>query len=309
MTANLKTLVEDSLTKDGWPPLKIETAVRLFDPNITLGEFFSVTSNCHLVQAKGFPSFKIMQAAFDDSKIKPEWKKAKKALIPLTARYLLSLVKANDSLMLDGTKDDFLAALKTYVKPCSGDKAESVTNDVLRGIRSFGLLNAQFYLASENASNLITLQELSAQSDETCQRFDVPTKELEKCIRTCKTSKAEVDLFRNEQGFQFSLNCNHCVTSIRNPNDALPKKLLAQYKDPATLGPGHGFVNKAMALFNANKAVPLDSTAAIRKHYEDSHRKGEPFALLQSGNHNLLLWCKFCSRDPTLHSHAFICCL
>ena len=308
MTTNLKNLVEQSLTKDGWSPAKIESAVKFFDPGMTLGEFYSITSNMHLVQSRGFPSFKLMQASYDYAKVNIDQKKAKKARVPLSARYLLSLVKSNDSLMLNGTKETFVTALKAYMLPWTGDKAENNTNDVLRGIRSFGLLNAKFYMASEESPQLTSLQQLSTQSDDDCQHMDIPTKELERCIRVCKTNKAEVDLFRNSDFFQLTFNCNHCPTSISNPNDSLSTDLLRQYKDAEASGPGHGFLNKSFALFNANKAMPMDNLAAITKHMEEAHRKGEPFALSQTASHSMLLPCRFCTSDPSLRMHAFICC-
>merc|ERR1712212_1138802 len=78
MTTNLKNLVEQSLTKDGWSPAKIESAVKFFDPGMTLGEFYSITSNMHLVQSRGFPSFKLMQASYDYAKVNIDQKKGQK---------------------------------------------------------------------------------------------------------------------------------------------------------------------------------------------------------------------------------------
>jgi len=244
-----------------------------------------------------------MQSAYDDARANPESKKTKKALIPISARFLLALLKSNDTLLLETPKENFIRTVREYIKPCPVQ-----TNPVLSGIRSYGLINSSLYLAAEDAPQQMSLQQLSSQDEESCQKMEIPVKDLEKTIKLCKSSKAEIDIFKVDSPITVVHSCFHCSSIIQDPRSHLSSDLYQQYQNPSQNGPGAGFTNPTMALFNAEKGCPLDSTNSIARHIETVHRKGEPHALIKMGIHNKILLCRFCVADEKLRMHALVCC-
>ena len=108
--ANLKGVIEEALKEQNVPAHKIHDCVRMFDPTVSVGEYQNTSVNQHLVQSRAFSSFKALQAAHDDSQTEPDPKKKlkKKISIPVNARFVLANLKANDILLLDSTKKNFV---------------------------------------------------------------------------------------------------------------------------------------------------------------------------------------------------------
>ena len=247
----------------GVPAHKIFDCVRNFDPTVSVGEYQNTSVNQHLVQSKAFSSFRALQAAWDDSQSEkdPKKKLKKKISISINARFVLANLKANDILLLDATKKNFVNALEFFSLPISEDKENH--NSVLASIRGNCLFSAQLYLAQEKAPKTKSLQALSTQKDEECTKREISPKELERIIRLCRTSKSEVELIKNEANLPLTYSCFHCNSSVcaetMKPEELEEFMRKAQEKTEG----GATYVNPVFACFNVLKATPLENLQVI----------------------------------------------
>ena len=127
--------------------------------------------------------------------------------IKIDTRFILANIKSTDQFFIDATKKNFLAAVKAYDQPTKEDQN---SDTVLGAIRGNAIFNAQLYLKSEESPSYLSLKKLSEQKEDELQKRDLNPKDIEKVIRLCKSSKAEVDLIRNENNLPISYSCFLC---------------------------------------------------------------------------------------------------
>ena len=332
-------MIEQSLREHNIPEHKISDAVRPFDQSLSVGEYFNSTTNAHVVQAKGFSSFKSLQACYDDAKNSAETKKTKKVELVLNARFILSTVKAYDLLLLDGTRAAFIKALRDFIAPVPASfGSKEASYPVLSAIRENCRYSANLYLTSVESPVTSSLENLSRMEDKSCQKRDIPLLQLDKVLKICKTSKSEINLLLTENAPHICFSCFHCPSSVvmdvskpkkaRNPaasvsvsgdngddgdddddddDDGGDDGDDDDDDDGDSFQPTH-HVNDLFKYFNVNKALPLESYADIKRHVDTVHRKGEPFAITKAGEHSHLFLCRFCTVDSSLTPYSFICC-
>ena len=231
LVESLRTVMSEAgIEKD-----KVEHSLSLFDPTVTVGEFQGRGQNSHLVKAKGFSSFEAFRAFVEENReTKRAWE------IEITPRYLLSLVKVNDSLLSDAARESYLSNLKRYVAEVEKDEEEEVriydatdegARQTLLTIRRNVLKNATLRLASEQQLFTQSLAEYADGGDFLPKRI-FPPKTTAKFLKFMGSSKViDLDLAKPEASdMPLAFNCNHC------PSRARPRKSASSSSTAAAAG-------------------------------------------------------------------------
>ena len=318
---NLKFLLKNVLSKAGFTEDQIAEATNVFSPNLTVTDYFNISGHSHLIKAKGFPSYRALTTCITETKGKRGDAK-KKASIPITARYILSLAKQNHSLFSDVIRKKFLFLVREFVKPTQDQ------GGILGTIRNHCLFTCALFLSCEENPRELSLEELAKIPDDHVNCRYLPIAQLEKTAKFCRTSKSAIDLVQNPEGVPVCFNWNICPSSVtRAPKEEGSQEKKDEFSrgdhDDSNRFIGQAastssasnnveeatFVDQVLANFNANKGIPLDGMDGILKHMKDVHSLGNPIASSAIAKHSLLLVCRFCEGDPQQYRHVLCCCL
>ena len=61
--------------ESGYSAEEVKEATQAFEPSLSVADYFNVTSNSHVIQCKGFSSFKALSTCLEEVKAKKEKKK------------------------------------------------------------------------------------------------------------------------------------------------------------------------------------------------------------------------------------------
>ena len=131
----------------------IEAILNQFDGNLSCEEYVSVFVNLHVLKACGFAHDRMFFACLQDLRASGD----KEKLIELTARFYVSVLKANDNFNSDSARNEFLKIVTKYATRAPLHKPdEKLVSQIgssglstLNSIRQNALFNIQSFLASE----------------------------------------------------------------------------------------------------------------------------------------------------------------
>ena len=249
--------VVKALKEQGYDSVVIDDATRMLDPNITVSQYQSLTANRHLVKSIGFSSFKATRACLDSAKKEPDQNKMRKAIIPISVKYIMANLKVNDQFLLDEPRKSFVTLVQNYVTPTNGERNGKTDNTVIGAIRHNCLLSANLFLESNKNPNTVPLHALAKYDIDQCETRSIPFRDLDKVIKTCQSSKCEQDILKNEVAIPIAFNCFLCTSACNeagSDSNTFPiSKEFAQSQAEHTQSTPL-FVDGSMAHFNALKA-------------------------------------------------------
>ena len=321
------------LQESGFSEMEIKDATSVFEPNMSVNEYFNISTNSHIVKSKAFPSYASLTTAISEEKNKKD--PQKKVILPINARYLLSLAKQHHALLDDTIRTKFLSLLKEYMR--APDLPNQDQGSILETIRANCMHTCTSFMTSEEDENtgLLPLQELAKfpDGDVTARHLSVAL--LEKIVRSCRNSKSSVDLVEQPDAFPLTHNCFLCPSTVfRRSHEIKPEKEggekgkerssaagieLSSDEDEeeeednqlGSLPAGEPtFVNSVMARYNAMRGTPLDSVDDVKRHFQDVHSVGSnAMGNAAVADHSLLLLCRYCEHDDTQYRNTYSCCL
>ena len=330
----MKKVLEES----GFNEMEIKDATSVFEPNMSVNEYFNISSNSHIVKSKAFPSYASLTTAISEEKNKKD--PQKKVILPINARYLLSLAKQHHALLDDTIRTKFLTLLKEYMR--ASDLPNQDQGSILETIRANCMHTCTSFMTSEGDENtgLLPLQELAKFPDGDVTARHLSLALLEKIVRSCRNSKSSVDLVEQPDAFPLTHNCFLCPSTVfHRSHEIKPEEEEGEDKgkkrrkkaDQSISSAGielssdeeeeeenqeglpagePTFVNSVMARYNAMRGTPLDSVDDVKRHFQDVHSVGNN-ALGNNAvaDHSLLLLCRYCENDDTQYRNTYSCCV
>ena len=327
----MRALLKKVLGESGFNEMEIKDATSVFEPNLSVSEYFSISTNSHIIKSKAFPSYQSLTTAISEEKKKKDAQK--KVILPINARYLLSLAKQHHALLDDTIRAKFLTLLKDYMR--APDLPNQDQGSILETIRANCMHTASYFMTSDEDENtgLLPLQELAKFPDADVNARHLSVALLERIVRSCTNSKSNVDLVEQPDAFPLTHNCFLCPSTVfRRSHEIKPeagkgeegRKKPDQPIRPAEIelssdedendqeSPPIGeptFINSVMARFNAMRGSPLDSVDDVKRHWKDIHSVGNAAMGNNAvADHSFLLLCRYCEND-TQYRNTFSCCV
>ena len=201
------------LGESGFNEMEIKDATSVFEPDLSVSEYFDISSNSHIIKAKAFPSYQSLTTAISEEKNKKN--PQKKVILPINARYLLSLAKQHHALLDDTIRTKFLSLLKEYLR--APDLPDQDQGSILETIRANCMHTATFFVTSDEdeGTGLVPLQELAKFSDADVTARHLSLALLEKIVRSCRnSSKSSVDLVEQPDAFPLTHSCFLCPSTV-----------------------------------------------------------------------------------------------
>ena len=242
----------------------------------------------------------------------------------LTPRVLIGIIKANDSLYSDVTRESFLTHMRKWYSLTerldNNTEASDENEQTLLTIRQNVLHNVTLRLASEESMITQSLAEYS-DSGELLPKRIFPAKTTAKFLKLVSSTKAlDIDLTKPESGeIPLAFHCGHCP-SMAHPRVADKKRKRRDNDDGddddddddsdgrrAAKRDKLVFVSDHLADFNVLKAQPIDSLEDFLRHNAAVHRVGKPNVVAETGAHCYCIVCRLC--DASTLKDAFVCCL
>ena len=271
-----------------------------------------------------FPNAKAFRAAFKDVK---QNRPKKNYLVKLTARYLLSLLKANDSLARDKVRSNFFANLRQYgdrvtalaKKPRSlpPDFSQPISEQAMKlliTIQNNSLINAKNALAAKakESEKILTLRDYSSRTQFDTLKF-VP-KTLEKVAKTIQSAgeRRSIDLVANPMEIPCQLNCFKCSSSGVVPAEVAPEPTSMSPSPPPpsdypfALPTPLSFVDPALEKANVWRIIPLQTVRDVETHELNFHTLHDASKLTSVNKHRFTFFCKHCSREEI--EWSLMCC-
>lgn len=321
---NLISALTKILLEAGYAQEKVDQTLTSFNTDVTIQEFTSYYNNAHVFKSMGFPNAKVFQAALQDIK----QNRPKKTFdIELNPKYLLSLIKSNDSLMQDKVRSNFYSNLKLFVdrvsalskKPPSqpyppGVSAQGIKTLIV--IQKNSIINAKNALAAKarEREKIVTLKEYSSRSQFPTLKF-VP-KVLEKVSKSIQTygRQRPIDLITNNMDIPCQLSCFKCSSSGRVPpttdtstNSRSMSPSPPPYVDPVLTPPQPlNFVDQALEKANVWRVIPLQTPFEVEQHDLTFHTLHDANKLTAVNRHSKTYFCRFCTKQEIQFS--LICC-
>ena len=235
----------------------IHDATQMLDPSITVSQYQALTCNRHVIKSIGFSSYRSLRACLDSAKKDPEQKKQRKAIITISAKYIMSNLKVNDQFLLDEPRNSFLKLVRDYSTPTKDERLGKTDNSVIGAIRHNCLLSAKLFLESNKNPNTLSLHDLAQYDPDQCETRSLSFKDIDKVIKTCQESKSEQDLLRNDSSIPTAFSCFLCP-SASNPedNESIPMSI------SKTLNKSQAGVDKATPVFQDGSIGRFNSLKA-----------------------------------------------
>ena len=326
---NLISALTKILLEAGYAQDKVDQTLTSFNTDVTIQEFTSYYHNTHVFKSMGFPNAKAFQAALQDIK---QNRPKKNFEVELSPQYLLSLIKANDSLMQDKVRSNFYSNLKLFVdrvsalskKPPSrpyppGVSAQGIKTLIV--IQKNSIINAKNALAAKarEREKIVTLKEYSGRSQFPTLKF-VP-KVLEKVSKSIQTlgRKRPIDLITNNTDIPCQLSCFKCSSSGKVPpseinpttdtstNSRSMSPSPPPYVDPVLTPPKPlNFVDQALEKANVWRVIPLQTPFDVEQHDLTFHTLHDANKLTAVNRHSKTYFCRFCTKQEIQFS--LICC-
>ena len=315
--------LKNNLVKDGLEAEHIDQIIQQFDPNISVDQYMQAFINLHILKAAAFSSERTFFALLNDLRSCGD----RKRLIQLTARFYSNLIKNNDNLSSDSSREAFLKHLKNYTlraplhRPDDNLRARVGVTGIatLSSIRQSCIFNARSCLNSEkNKSRVYTsLEAYSARDSFPTMEFTL--KQLEKMAKMIgQSNKEPVNLLKSFHGLPVVWNCYLCPSGDPSPPiNRYPNPNPSRSGDPRNdsdeeganesgIQPPVNFVDTTLARFNVNRVQPLSSKAAVDTHFHTAHMSLTPAQITDLRGHHYLLICVDCAHNDLCNS--LICC-
>ena len=308
---NLADALSKALRETGFDAEKQALVGSFFSPFDSVESFLQRSINCHLVKARGFPSFislsALIETAGDTDQVDANSKPTKLVNHEVTPRLVMSLIKGNPHLLDDSGRFNFIVKLKDFSAAANSflrtDDAEdgltpsgSWTN---RKIVENCLFNADLFLASEKEDKSTSLYDFCNSSVFPTRSF--ARRDLTSLIKVVTTSKSSYDLRdNNDKALKVSHNCFKCSShaSIKDEGETQERT-------------DYDLANEVDKFINVNRVMPLDNDKAIQEHNRRFHSIGDGTLDHLPNQHQYLIACNLCNSNnvPCLRHTQFVCCL
>ena len=317
---NLVKTLRACLENDGLGADFIEAILNQFDGNLSCEEYVSVFVNLHVLKACGFAHDRMFFACLQDLRASGD----KEKLIELTARFYVSVLKANDNFNSDSARNEFLKIVTKYATRAPLHKPdEKLVSQIgpsglstLNSIRQNALFNIQSFLASEKKREKLytPLEVYAARDSYPTLRFT--NKQLERLAKSINQSNKEpIDLMKSFQSFPISFCCFLCPSSDPSPHPSRSQSPTEEFEeggegpsssDRPTFRPPISFVDRVVGKFNVLRLEPRNSRAAVDAHYNNVHTSLTSGQVNDLHGHHYIFVCPECLHDNI--SDAVICC-
>ena len=308
---NLADVLSKALRETGFDAEKRALVGSFFSPFDSVESFLQRSVNCHLVKARGFPSFAslsaLVETVADTEQVDANLKPTKFVSHEVTPRLAMSLVKGNPHMLDDSARYSFIVKLKDFSAAANSflrtDDAEdgltpsgSLTN---RKIVENCLFNADLFLASEKEDKSTSLYDYCNSSVFPTRSFS--RRDLTSLMKVVTTSKSSYDLRdNNDKALKVSYNCFKCSShaSIKDEGEVEERT-------------DYGLANEVDRFINVNRVMPLDNEKAIQEHNRRFHSIGDGTLDHLPSQHQYLIACNLCNSNnaPCLRHTQFVCCL
>ena len=308
VTANLRMAISKAMREASFPLDKIEVILKTVDPKITVADYQRHQRNLHVIKARGFSSFESLCAFYNDTLTATP--RPKKVEMKLDEKVVTTLIRSNDQLQYDTTRDGFLVQIRRFLRatenPASPKDPGLASADTLSVIRDNCVFNANLRLASETSLKTISLGAYAKSGNFPTRTFT--TKDVGQLVKIIRKADAEIDLFRNEANITLSFNCFHCPSAAKS--DANPD-LDDNGNDDDAPESNVEFRDQLLAGFNVFRALPFQSLEDYMAHYLSIHTLSGDGRNLPNTRHKYLLCCRLCAASATDEASAnlFVCCL
>ena len=327
---NLVKSLQISLENDGLNAEVIEAICNSFDGDLTCEEYVSVFVNLHLLKSCGFSHDRMFFAILQDLRSSGD----KEKLVELSARYYVSILKANDNFNSDSARENFITVCRKYANLAPSYKPdEKLVSEIgqsgvatLTSIRTNALFNIKSFLTAEQKREKLYTPLETYALRETFPTIKFGSKQVEKLAKAIsQANKEPINLTKSFQGFNVLWNCFICPSS--DPSSSIGRtspsphppsgsqscsdgELGAREDESSTdrpaFQPSISFVDRVVARFNVLRLEPKNSRAAVDTHWVNVHTSLTQSQTNDLNGHNYIFFCEECQRDNLCES--IICC-